>query len=446
MDRLRYLWHGAATAAPLALGLLCLAGYSYSALQLNVQLYWTFWLVLSLAVLGGTLRRWVTLNRRKFLLAQARQRAAEAERREGVPMDVNVETNTLDLSEINAQTLRLINTLLTVLTILGLYSMWASVLPAILFLDNVNLWASEINDQGDVVQWVTLGGLLKALPIILLTFAAVRNVPGLLEYALLQKLPLESAARYAITTLSSYAMLMAGVGLTARTLGLHWESIQWLVAALGVGLGFGLQEIFANFISGIILLFEQPIRVGDVVTLDGTTGAVSKIRMRATTVVNWDRQELIIPNKDLITGRVINWTLSDSTNRIVLQVGVAYGSDTRVACSLLDTICREHTNVADDPAPIVSFEGFGDSTLNLVVRCYLKSLDVRLQTIHDLHTDINDRFREAGLEIAFPQRDLHIRSWPATAVPVAPGNPLATPATNTSDVAGPTANNESRAA
>jgi potassium efflux system protein len=291
--------------------------------------------------------------------------------------------------------------------------MWASVLPAVQFLDSFTLWPSEVGENREVIQWVTLGGLLKALPIILLTFVAVRNVPGLLEYALLQKLPLENAARYAITTLSSYAMLMAGVLLTAHTLGLHWESIQWLVAALGVGLGFGLQEIFANFISGIILLFEQPIRVGDVVTIDGTTGAVSKIRMRATTVVNWDRQELIIPNKDLITGRVINWTLSDSTNRIVLNVGIAYGSDTRAACGLLESICREHENVADDPAPIISFEGFGDSTLNLVVRCYLRSLDVRLQTIHDMHTNINDRFSQAGIEIAFPQRDLHIRSLPA---------------------------------
>jgi len=264
-----------------------------------------------------------------------------------------------------------------------------------------------------VLQYVTLGGLLKSLPVILLTFVSVRNVPGLMENVLLQKLPLENAARYAITTLSSYVMLMVGVVLSAQTLGLHWESIQWLVAALGVGLGFGLQEIFANFISGIILLFEQPIRVGDVVTIDGTTGAVSKIRMRATTVVNWDRQELIIPNKDLITGRVINWTLSDSTNRIVLNVGVAYGSDTRAACKLLEAICAEHPNVAEDPAPIISFEGFGDSTLNLVVRCYLKTLDVRLTTIHELNTEVNERFVSDGIELAFPQRDLHIRSLPA---------------------------------
>jgi potassium efflux system protein len=413
LDRLRYVWHPAISAIPLFLGVLSLAGYSYSARQLAEQLYWTLWLVLALLVVGGVLRRWVTLSRRHLLLAQARQRASDAERREGVPIEVILENPGPDVSEINAQTLRLINAFLTVMTIVGLAYMWAPVLPAVRFLDAVTLWGSgALDDEGREIP-VTLGSLLTSLPIILLTFVSVRNVPGLLESVLLQKLPLENAARYAITTLSSYAMLMIGIVVSANTLGLNWASIQWLVAALGVGLGFGLQEIFANFISGIILLFEQPIRVGDVVTIDGTTGAVSRIRMRATTVTNWDRQELIIPNKDLITGRLINWTLSDSTNRIVINVGIAYGSNTRTACELLENICKEHPNVCDDPVPIVSFESFGESTLNLVVRCFLKTLDVRVRTVHELHTLINERFSEAGLEIAFPQRDLHIRSFPA---------------------------------
>ncbi len=412
LDRLRYVWHPALAGIPLFLGILSLAGYSYSARQLAEQLYWTLWLVLALLVVGGIMRRWVTLSRRHLLLAQARQRASEAERREGVPVEVVLENTGPDVGEINAQTLRLINAFLTVLTIVGLAYMWAPVLPAVRFLDGITLWGSgALDDEGHEIP-VTLGSLLTSLPIILLTFVSVRNVPGLLESVLLQKLPLENAARYAITTLSSYAMLMIGIVVSANTLGLKWESIQWLVAALGVGLGFGLQEIFANFISGIILLFEQPIRVGDVVTIDGTTGAVSRIRMRATTVMNWDRQELIIPNKDLITGRLINWTLSDSTNRIVINVGVAYGSNTRNACELLEQICKEHSNVCDDPVPVVSFESFGESTLNLVVRCFLRTLDVRVRTVHELHTLINERFSEAGLEIAFPQRDLHIRSFP----------------------------------
>ncbi len=262
------------------------------------------------------------------------------------------------------------------------------------------------------VESVTLTNLLLTIPLAVMTVVAVRNLPGLLETVVLQHLPLESAARYAITTLSSYTLAFIGILCSASVLGLHWNSIQWLVAALGVGLGFGLQEIFANFISGIILLFEQPIRVGDVITIDGVTGVVSRIRIRATTVTNWDRQELIIPNKDLITGRLLNWTLAIRPTVIVINVGVAYGTDTRFACHLLEKICKSHSNIASDPAPVIAFEEFANSTLKLTIRAFLNSLDVRLPTIHDLHTQIHEEFQREGISIAFPQQDIHIRSMP----------------------------------
>jgi len=134
--------------------------------------------------------------------------------------------------------------------------------------------------------------------------------------------------------------------------------------------------------------------------------------MRATTIVDWDRKEYVVPNKDLVTERLLNWTLSDQTNRIVIEVGVAYGTDTDRACELLREVVTSHPEILDDPAPIITFEGFGDSTLNLTVRCYLPSLEKRIFTIHDLHTAINKRFNAESIEIAFPQRDLHLRSVP----------------------------------
>ncbi len=204
-------------------------------------------------------------------------------------------------------------------------------------------------------------------------------------------------------------------------MGITWSSIQWLVAAMGIGLGFGLQEIFANFISGIILLFERPIRVGDIITLGDTTGVVTRIHMRATTVIDWDRKEYIVPNKDLITGRLLNWTLSDQTNRIVIPIGVAYGSETERARELLLQVAHDHPLILEDPAPIATFEGFGDSTLNLILRCYLPDLSHRLSTVTELHTAIDKLFKEAGIEIAFPQQDLHIRSV-AQAFNVVTGN------------------------
>ncbi len=182
---------------------------------------------------------------------------------------------------------------------------------------------------------------------------------------------------------------------------------------MGIGLGFGLQEIFANFISGIILLFERPIRVGDVITLGDTTGVVTRIHMRATTITDWDRKEYVVPNKDLITGRLLNWTLTDQTNRIVVNVGVAYGTDTVHARGLLLQVASQHPLILSDPAPIATFEGFGDNSLNLVLRCYLPTLENRLTTLTELHTGIDEAFRAAGIEIAFPQLDIHFRSQAA---------------------------------
>ncbi len=246
----------------------------------------------------------------------------------------------------------------------------------------------------------------------MLTVFAARNLPGLLEIALLQHLPIENAVRYAITTVSRYALLMIGIAMTLNYIGVRWSSIQWLVAALGVGLGFGLQEIFANFISGLILLFEQPIRVGDVITIGDTSGAVAKIRMRATTITNWDRQELIVPNKDLITGRLLNWTLSDSTNRMVLTIGVSLTSDTQRACNILIQTCQEHPNVLADPPPTAFFEAIRDTGLELTLRFFLQTLDLRLQTRHDLLTTIHQRFKDAGIDVAYPQRELHLKTLP----------------------------------
>ncbi len=189
--------------------------------------------------------------------------------------------------------------------------------------------------------------------------------------------------------------------------------MQWLAAGLTVGLGFGLQEIFANFISGLIILFERPVRIGDVVTIGDVSGTVSRIHIRATTITDWDRKEYIVPNKEFVTGRLLNWTLTDQTNRVVVDVGVAYGTDTVQARSLLLSAAQDNCDVMNDPPPIATFEGFGDSALNLRLRCYLPNLDNRLSTITDLHEAIDQAFKQAGIEISFPQQDLHVRSMPS---------------------------------
>jgi len=211
-----------------------------------------------------------------------------------------------------------------------------------------------------------------------------------------------------------------------KTLGTDWSELQWLVAALGVGIGFGLQEIVANFISGIIVLFERPIRIGDVITVGDTDGVVTRIRSRATTIRNWDGKELLVPNKEFITGRLLNWSLSDQTTRVILSIGIAYGSDVRRAMQLLEEAARENENVLDDPPPSVIFEAFGDNSLAMALRCFVDSADLRYPTISALNVAINDKLEAAGIVVAFPQRDLHLDTTRPLQVELRGGNPSVT--------------------
>ena len=196
----------------------------------------------------------------------------------------------------------------------------------------------------------------------------------------------------------------------SSALGISWGRVQWLVAALSVGIGFGLQEIVANFISGIIILFERPVRVGDVVTIGQTTGTVTKIRIRATTVRNWDRQELLVPNKEFITNHLLNWTLSDSLNRVVISLGVGYEDDVRLAIRLMEEAVADNERVLKEPPPSFIFERFGDSALLLQARCFVPEVEDRVPVISDLQQVILDKFRAHGISLAFPQRDIHLRA------------------------------------
>ncbi|MEQ5209252.1 mechanosensitive ion channel domain-containing protein, partial [Proteus sp. fly-1067] len=179
------------------------------------------------------------------------------------------------------------------------------------FLENIRLWdvTSTVNGV-DTVQPITMGSIFIAILIIIVTTQLVRNLPALLELAVLQHLDLTPGTGYAISTLTKYSLTIIGTIVGFSMLGIDWSKLQWLIAAMGVGLGFGLQEIFANIISGLMILFEKPIRIGDTVTIRNLTGSITKINTRATTLTDWDRKEIIVPNKAFITEQFINWSLS----------------------------------------------------------------------------------------------------------------------------------------
>lgn len=207
------------------------------------------------------------------------------------------------------------------IALLSVIVLWSEIHSAFGFLENISLWDVTSTVQGvESLEPITLGAVLIAILVFIITTQLVRNLPALLELAILQHLDLTPGTGYAITTITKYLLMLIGGLVGFSMIGIEWSKLQWLVAALGVGLGFGLQEIFANFISGLIILFEKPIRIGDTVTIRDLTGSVTKINTRATTISDWDRKEIIVPNKAFITEQFINWSLSDSVTRVVLTI------------------------------------------------------------------------------------------------------------------------------
>jgi potassium efflux system protein len=257
---------------------------------------------------------------------------------------------------------------------------------------------------------VTLADLLISALILIGALIAARSMPGLLEISVLGRLPIDSGGRHAIGLVSRYAVMVAGIVLACRTIGIQWSSVQWLAAAMTVGLGFGLQEIFANLVSGLIILLERPIRVGDLVTVNGSTGTVTRMQIRATTITDGDNRELIVPNKTFITGDVMNWTLTSPITRFVIPVGISYESNAAKARDILLKLAHEHPHVLDEPKPSALMVGFGDSTKNLELRAYIEQRSDYTDVTHDLYLSIEQAFHEAGIEIAFPQQEIRIKS------------------------------------
>jgi potassium-dependent mechanosensitive channel len=417
INRSRHLWFPLIVGAPLGLALLALLGYVYTAGILFESLVQQTWLALVLIVLHQVIVRWLIITRRRLALQAAIDRAGTrriqpaADGGTGTPASslAQAEEPEPNLAALDEQTRRLINASIFFMAVLGVWLTWSDVLPALSMLERFPLWHySGVVDGVTQSVPVTAADFGLVLVIVFGATVAAKNLPALLEILMLQTESVSAGGRYAIKTLVSYSITVVAFLLAFSTLGLNWGQVQWLVAALGVGIGFGLQEIVANFISGIIILFERPVRVGDIVTVGDTTGVVTNIQIRATTIRNWDRQELLVPNKEFITGRLLNWSLTDQQNRISIPIGIEYGSDTRKALSILAQVAEKHERVLDDPAPLISFEGFGDNALTLVLRCYLSSLDDRIRVVTELHQEIYDRFREEGIGIAFPQRDIHL--------------------------------------
>lgn len=474
LNRLRIVWYPLSVGTPLVIAVLAAIGFYYTAQQLTERLITTVWIGVGLILLHALVNRWAKLTERRLRADAVAAAAAAAAQLAAASAGTTVSESAMDASTGAASSLAPVNDPLAaplepdstqnespaivtdpengvpldpmhaekqiathaqqirklaaggllVAFLVGCWLIWAAVLPALGILDRFELWEQVVNvtevvDTGDGKTTtqnitkklpITLNHLMLSVAIVVLTIAGAQNIPGLLEVAIFRRLPLDDGGRHALTTIFRYILTLVGFVFAFRMIGITWASVQWLAAAMTVGLAFGLQEIFANFVSGLILLFERPIRIGDLVTVGATTGNVTNMKIRATTITDFDRRELIVPNKTFITSEFVNWTLSDPVTRIVLPVGVAYGTDTQRVHDILLKVATDHVLVMPDPEPSVLFKTFGDSALNFDLRVFILQRSHYVQVVNEINRRIMKDFAAARIEIAFPQRDIHIRT------------------------------------
>ncbi len=237
-----------------------------------------------------------------------------------------------------------------------------------------------------------------------------RFIRFILDEDILPRMPLPRGAPAAAAKMAHYVILLAGFFLAISAAGIDLSRFAILAGALGVGVGFGLQTVVNNFVSGLILLFERPIQLGDRVQVGDLTGAVKHIGIRATIVRTREGSEVIVPNANLVSSEVINWTLSDPRRRVSVPVGVAYGTDPERVIDLLLRAAREDSDILEHPAPTALFLGFGESSLDFSLRAWTAQSHTYEQVRSELALGVNAALVEAGVKIPFPQRDLHVRS------------------------------------
>lgn len=399
---------------PLFAALASCIGYLATAQALLARLETSVAIWFLLLVIYHIIRRWMLIQRRRIAFDRARNRRAEilAQRAKGeedvvAPQSnsdtLEVEEPVIDLDAISAQSLRLVRSILTLIAFISVIVLWSEIHSAFGFLENIRLWDASTSVHGvESLQPITLGAVLIAILVLIITTQLVRNMPALLELALLQHLNLTPGTGYAITTLTKYILILVGGLAGFSMIGVDWSKLQWLVAALGVGLGFGLQEIFANFISGLIILFEKPIRIGDTVTIRDLTGSITKINTRATTITDWDRKEIIVPNKAFITEQFINWSLSDSVTRVVLTIPASAEANSEEVTNVLLTAAKRCQYVLETPPPEAYLVDLQQGIQLFELRIHAAEMGHRMPLRHELHQLILRGYQEHGLEMPFP--------------------------------------------
>ncbi|MCE2570589.1 miniconductance mechanosensitive channel MscM [Motilimonas eburnea] len=398
---------------------MALSGYFYTANALLNQFQFSVFIMMLFVLTYYLIHRWMFIQKRRLAFERAKARRAEIlaqrEKEEEEPETRveqfdNIEEPEIDLDTISAQSLGLLRTLLYLSYALLMIYLWAQVYSAFSFLDSVTVWNSSSSLNGkDIIDPVTLQDLIFAIFSLWTMFVVVKNLSGALELLILQHIDFAPGTGFAITTIAKYLVIIIGVTVGCSFMGIDWSKTQWLAAALTVGLGFGLQEIFANIVSGLMILFEKPIRIGDTVTIRDLTGTVSKIKTRATTLVDFDRKEIIVPNKAFITEQFINWELSDPIVRVIIHVGVTFDSDPVTVTNTLFKAMGSCSLVLETPQPQAYFVGYSNGIKQFECRVFVNDSDNLMPIKHEVYSAIDKTFKEANIIINNPQLDINIK-------------------------------------
>ena len=390
---------------PISLIILIILGYYYTAVYLITHLLNSYFVIL-LWVFGRYFAyRFVAISARR--LAYRRLQDKRRKLREQVLENGTKEDETIKLSVVNQQIYRVTDLIGWVVLFVSLYVIWSDLISVAYYLDGVILWESN---EGNQVESVTLLNLMRASLYVVITYVLIKNIAGILEVTVFSKMPLSKGTPQTIITMLTYIIVTFGSVSAFSALGISWTKIQWIFTALSVGLGFGVREIFGSFVSGSILLFERPIRVGDKVTVGQYTGIITKIRLRSTTLLNSDHMEVVLPNQAFVTDRFINWTLNNTITRLQIFFKVSYDTDLDLMQRLLLQAVNEAPKVLSEPKVEINMLHFGDNALEHELLVFVGELGDRIETMNFLQYRINQLFRENGIRFALNQLDVHLHS------------------------------------
>jgi len=404
------------TSVALAAGIIALdvRGYSFTARRLAVGGSETLVLCLicwafnrgANRIITQHARRWVRPGRSWALVLSTAVTMRASSRTRGpelapTPAEGGDAGDPVQPEDLAVRLRQLVSYLVILIGGFGFAWVWELDLALFRFLANQPLWSLSETP-------VTLGDLTRSAVLILLGSLAWRYMSTLFALTVFPRIADDPGVRFAIVTLCRYVVL--GVTSIAALGAIHVGTAQigMVLAALGVGLGFGLQEIVSNFVCGIIMLLERPIRIGDVVTVAGTTGSVDRINIRATTIINGDNQSMIVPNREFITGNLVNWTHKDKILRVAIRVGVAYGSDPEQIVDLLLAIAHDDPDVLRNPLPSALLEELGDSALKFVLYAFVPDPSLVGRVKHRLSADVQRRLAKAKIGIPYPTREVHL--------------------------------------